>query len=255
MQLSEFKMSNTFLFSKNTMMADVIHRDYRLIPIIDRFGINFGFGNKTIEEVCFDYQLDTSFFLAIINSYHNPNYFPQLELQSFSTELIIQYLSNTHAYYLDEKMPEIQGYISQMQLCVIDKNVQNIKLIDDFLKGYEEELRKHLQKEDNNVFPYIMALEQAFETRKCSEELIQQIKTTPIETYERNHDNVEEKLSDLKNLILKFLTPVSCKAICQRLLTELFRLESDLENHTRIEENVLVPKVKLLEQQIIETLS
>jgi len=40
--------------------------------------------------------------------------------------------------------------------------------------------------------------------------------------------------------------------MCQKLLTELFRLEADLEDHSRIEDKVLIPKVKLLEKIALE---
>lgn len=246
-------MNKNLPFSIKTKMADVIHQDYRLIPIIGRFGINFGFKNKTIEEVCNDNQLNVWFFLEIVNSYHNPQYFPKKQLQNFSSDLIIQYLSNTHSYYLNTKVPEIEGYIDSMMELASVENLKNIKLIDEFFKEYKIELEKHFEHEDQIVFPYIMSLEKAVESKSYNDKLVDKIKNDSIEKYERNHDNIEEKLGDLKNLLIKFLPPVISKEICQKLLTELFRLESDLEDHTRIEEKVLVPRVKLLEKKVLES--
>ncbi len=245
-------MNKILLFNEKTKMADVIHKDYRLIPVISRFGINFGFGNKTVLEVCEENKINAWFFLEIANSYHNPQYFPKKQLQSFASDLIIQYLSNTHSYYLKVKVPEIEGYISGMKKLASVKNLKNIELLEVFFKEYEVELEKHLDYEESRVFPYILALEKAVNEKECSAELLGKIENEPIEKYERNHDNLEEKLGDLKNLLIKFLPPVLGKEICQKLLIELFRLEEDLENHSRIEENVLVPRVKILEQKLLQ---
>ena len=246
-------MNKNLPFTPATKMADVIHHDYRLIPIIGRFGIEYGFGNKTVEMVCEENEINKWFFLEIINSYHNHQYFPQKLLQNFTAKVIIQYLSNTHTYYLDIKVPEVQSYIDEMEKKVVPENAKNIKLLNDFFKKYHEELVDHLANEDDLVYPYILSLEDALEQKKITKELVDKIKIESIEKYERNHDDLEVKLNDLKNLIIKFLPPVLCKELCQRLLTELFRLEADIEDHTRIEEKVLVPKVKQLEQKILES--
>lgn len=239
-------------FTAFTKMADVIHHDYKLIPIIGRFGIDYGFGNQTVADVCKSNEINTWFFLEIINSYHNENYFPQKQLQNFTAELIIKYLSNTHNYYLEVKVPEIHGYIDEMEKTVKPCNIKNIRLLNDFFRNYKEELEKHLEIEDKEIFPYTLQLEQAVSNKVYDKKMVEQIIANPIEKYERNHSSLEVKLSDLKNLIIKFLPPVLCKSLCQKLLTELFRLEADLANHSRIEEKVLVPKVKILQQKIME---
>ncbi|MBN2166924.1 MAG: hemerythrin domain-containing protein [Marinilabiliaceae bacterium] len=239
-------------FTTKTKMADVIHLDYRLIPIIGRFGINYGFGNKTVLEVCHNHSINVWFFLEIINSYHNSDYFPQEQLQNFKAQLIIDYLKRTHKYYLESKVPEIEGYISEMEKRVAPENIKNIKLLSDFFKEYKNELVKHFSREDDIIFPYIIELEKSLEVDKCSVDLLTKIRKEPISKYERTHDDVEIKLSDLKNLIMRHLPPVLCKELCQKLLMELFRLEADLENHSRIEDKVLVPKVKHLEQILVE---
>ncbi len=239
-------------FTPETKMSDLIHKDYRLISVIGRFGIEFGFGNKTVSDVCNDNNINQWFFLEIVNSYHIVDYFPTAKLQNFNAKLIIQYLSNTHTYYLQSKIPDIQLYIDEMEKSADAKNSKNVKLLNDFFKKYKEELAIHLSNEDNHVYPYILALENALETNNISDSIIKSIQKEPIEKYERNHDNIEIKLRDLKNLIIKFLPPALCKELCKKLLIELFRLEADIENHTRIEEKVLIPKVKHLEQQIIQ---
>jgi regulator of cell morphogenesis and NO signaling len=245
-------MNSNLPFTPKTKMADVIHLDYRLIPIIGRFGIDYGFSNKTVTEVCDEYEINVWFFLEIINSYHNQEYFPQKELQNFNASLIVDYLSNTHAYYLNVKVPEIEGYITQIKQEVSIENLKNIELLSNFFSEYKLELVNHLNREDAIIFPYISFLEETLKLKNFTSNVTQRVKEESIEHYARHHENMELKLSDLKNLIIRHLPPIVCKEICQKLLTELFRLEADLEDHSRIEDKVLVPKVMLLEQQILQ---
>ncbi len=245
-------MKKKLLFNSKSRLADIIHADYRLIPIIGRFGIEFGFGNKTIEEVCIEKEINVWFALEIINSFHDSNYFPKKSLQNFPAKLIIEYLSNTHDYYLKVKIPEIQEYIDKMERAVKPENYKNITLLNGFFNEYKEELRLHLENEDQYVFPYILSIENALNQKIIDDQLYQKILINSIENYERNHEDAEVKLNDLKNLIIKFMPPVLCKELCQNLLIEIFRLESDLGIHTNIEDKVLIPKVKLLEKNLLE---
>jgi regulator of cell morphogenesis and NO signaling len=232
-------------------MVDVIHHDYRLIPVINRFGIEFGFGNHTVAEVCQSYNINTNFFLEIISSFSDVDFFPNTELQTYPFDVLIDYLRKTHKFYLDEKVPEIQAYIKEMLGKVSTKNVENVHLISNFFQGYTEELARHLNYEEQCVFPYVQMLEEILEKGFLAEDNDEKLKSYSIDLYERNHDSLEVKLGDLKNLLIKYLHPDTCKSICRRILIELYRLESDIENHTLLEERVLIPKVKELEIKVL----
>ena len=101
------------------------------------------------------------------------------------------------------------------------------------------------------MFPYTFELEEANKTKLVSAALVAKINQKFIEKEHDDHNDLEEKLFDLKNLIIKFLPPVRRKDLLEKLLIELFRLEEDLEDHSRIEEQVLVPKIIELEKKII----
>ncbi len=239
------------IFTRNHKLAEVILKDYRLLSIISRFGIKLGFGNQTIAEICEEKNVDESFFLDILNAYANPGYFPDNHLINFKADVVIQYLTNTHSYYLNSKVPHIECSIERILKESNEKNSENIQLIEHFFQEYKSEIEEHFREEEKEVFPYILDLEKALKLKRCSETLLESIRKKPISDYERNHDSLEVKLEDMKNLIIRFLPPLNCLEDSEHLLTELFMLEEDLRDHTRIEEKVLVPKVKLLEQNVL----
>ena len=78
------------LITKNIKMADVIHTNYFALSVLNRFGIELGFGDKSVEEVCKQNNVDLDFFLDIVNTFVDKDYFPKKHLQTFSTKLIRQ---------------------------------------------------------------------------------------------------------------------------------------------------------------------
>lgn len=235
-------------------LADAIHLNYLLLPVIGRFGIELGFGNKTIKDICEEKNINIDFFLEILNSFHNSDYFASDQLQSYPSTMVVDYLVRTHNYYIDVKIPEMENMINLFLENSSEKNKANNTLITNFFDEYKNELIHHLKQEEATLFPYAFELEEAVKTRHISQSLSVKINTKLSEKEHEDHNQLEEKLFDLKNLIIKFLPPVKRKDLLESLLIELFRLEDDLEDHSRIEEKVLLPKISCLEQTLLETL-
>lgn len=232
-------------------MADVIHLSYPLLPVIGRFGIRLGFGDKTVAEVCHEHQVNSDFFLEITNSFADEEYIPQVELNTFPISLIVNYLKKTHQYYLEEKVPELATMIAQMA-GTYKQSPDKVALIQSFFGEYCRELNNHIEREETRIQPYVLEVESAFTSGKADNELIIKIKEYSILDFADEHDNVEEKLNDLKNIIIKYLPPCSDMSLCNRILTELFRLEKDLNAHANLEDKVLIPKVAAMEKALLE---
>lgn len=238
-------------FTSKTKLADIIHINYLLLPILNRFGIQLGFGDKTVEEICQEMKLNTEFFLVIINSFHDHNYFPQDQLQSFDLKLIVDYIKKSHSYYLDLKVPQIEQLIKNFSNKSDDVYKDQIRLIGKFFSEYKEELITHIKEEENTIFPYILTIGKAYSEGKINEAHKSMIQENSINKFAGEHSNIEDKLFDLKNIIIKYLHPVRDNLISNALLIELFRLELDLNDHARIEDKVLIPKVQYIEEEIL----
>ena len=146
---------------------------------------------------------------------------------------IIKYLHLSHAYYMDVALKELAAALEQM---IEPCDAKRKKVIWRFFTDYKEELAKHFEYEEKRVFPHVEAV----------------LNHTPgeqftIGEYEENHSNVEEKLDDLKNLVMKYL-PVQCdQQQIYKALFYIFMLETDLRKHTVIEDEILVPVVGRME--------
>lgn len=227
-------------------LADVIHHDHNLLPIINRFGIHLGFGDKTIETICIENAVNIGFFITIVNTFHDRQYFPKQHLQSFPASLLINYLVKTHQYYTDDKIPEIESLIKKMAANAA-VNEEVYLLLQNFFNEYKDELTNHVDREEKRVYPYAIALEEAINSGAISNELREQLDNYSILEYEEDHEDIEEKLFDLKNIIIKYLPAPSNDQLSFHILDDLFMLEKDLNEHARIENMILIPKVEAME--------
>ena len=100
----------------------------------------------------------------------------------------------------------------------------------------------HLNYENDVVFPYIERTIDLFESNDSKN-----ISDYSVLDYKDNHFDIEDKLADLKNLLIKYLPINNDQQIRRKLLFELFEFESDLNIHSTIEETVLIPIVEKME--------
>ena len=234
------------LFTRDTPLADAIHANYLLIPVINRFGIPLGFGDRTVKEVCRSHRIDPDFFLAIINVFSHPQYFPERTLLTFSPLVILSYLQKTHAYYRDTQIPVIERLLRQL-ISRGGKHRRELLVVRRFFLEYKRELLAHLDREERITFPHIRNVARRYGRRRPART---SAGAYSMETYGREHNNVDEKLWDLKNILIKYLPDSIDGTIGNTEICEVFRLEQDIRDHTRIEETILMPRVAAMERTL-----
>jgi|LZCG01.1.fsa_nt_gb regulator of cell morphogenesis and NO signaling len=230
-------------------MADVIHLNHLLLFVLERFNISLGFGDKSVETVCLDNNIQPDFFVKMVNSFLDPSYIPEAAPQHFPTKQAISYLKNAHNYYVHDKIPEIESLIKGME-SQCELKSKNMEILNQFFQKYRKEVEEHIQKEEEVTFPYILEIAEAYNQKVLSPELQKKMKNYSIHIYAKEHDNIEEKLYDLKNIIIKYLPPVSDQNLCRKILIELFNLEKDLNDHGLLEDRVIVPLIAEMESEL-----
>jgi regulator of cell morphogenesis and NO signaling len=226
-------------------LADIIHHDHQLLPILNRFGLRLGFGDQTVGEACKSNGINSEFFIEILNTYHDPDYFPRDRFLDFPLPLIVDYLKKTHQYYYTFYIPEIEKQLNELIASAPGEN--NLSLLTRFYIKFKQELHEHLQYEDKFTFPYVLNLQKLYEQGfpVTDPELLPQ---KSIIEFEETHSDVDSKLLDLKNIIIKYLQADYDDNKCNTLLTMLYNFEDDLRDHSRIEDKIMVPKVLQIEK-------
>jgi regulator of cell morphogenesis and NO signaling len=236
-----YKKNNLFILS-DFKVSDIVFDNTYFLLMLEHFGIDLALHEKTIEQICNEYNINLELFLTIANLFNGFKPSPTAEYSFNDTQVIINYLKKSHLYYLNEKYPQIRNYIEKIHEI---NNHKEIVLVENFFIKYFSEVTEHLDYENRITFPYILNLLNQIEQKKEDIECNYSIKE-----YKEHHNDIEDKLADLKNLLIKYLPQDNDHQIRRKLLFSLFELEFDLTTHTQIENLILVPIVKKMEQYI-----
>lgn len=221
---------------EDNKLADYI-KDYpALLNFLDRLGVKLGFRDNTIKQVCEQYNLEIKFvidlMMLIINrDEFNPNY-----LDNYAVINTVKYLKNSHQSYEFDYLPEIESLINR--LAELERNRElDCKLLMMYFKEYKDDFIKHINYEDSVIFPLIV------NANNTNEDIN---KDNIVAEYMQNHDNLDEKLVDLKNLLIRYFRPFENIAIIRSIINLLFEMEEDLRIHELIENKILFPKAQII---------
>ena len=126
-----------------------------MLLVMSRFGIALGFGEQSVCEVCRNNNVDVKTFLAVVNMLIDQDERRTISDTTVSIAALVSYLRNSHAYYLDFRLPTIRTKLLEAIMGGLsDVVVAIIRYYDE----YVAEVRKHMQYEEDIVFPYVDAL-------------------------------------------------------------------------------------------------
>ncbi len=215
-------------------MSDLISENYPILMVMSRFGIPLGVGEKSIKEVCEQYGVDTETFLSIANFFIDRN-LSLINLKKLNVVDLINYLHTAHRYFLDYRLPAIREQLIDA-ISSTDKDVRVVFL--QFYDEYVKEVNNHMSYEEDVVFPYVRKLLKGELDARYS-----------IDVFRKKHDQIELKIIEFKNIFIKYY-PGKDSFQLQNVLFEFFATEHDLASHNIIEDEVFVPVVAILEDQV-----
>ena len=224
-------------YNQDDRMSDLVCDNYPVLLVMSRFGIALGFGDKSIGEVCRENGVHTGTFLAVVNLLLNEGEAEEYR-GDISVGALLGYLHNSHDYFLHFRLPAIRRNL----LGVIDCGAKDIAIaILRFFDEYVAEVQKHMRYGERRVFPYVTALLNGVHPGEYS-----------IAVFRKRHDQVEAKLTELKNILIKYYPATSSNEL-NSVLFDIFTCEQDLASHNYIEDYLFVPAIQELENQIDET--
>lgn len=224
------------LLHADTCLSDAILHDTSLIPVIARFGISLGMGDKSIGTVCAEHGLDTDFFITILNTFSNENYFPERRLQSFYVGLLIDYLTKTNLYYIKFQLPNIERHFGKLVEWGESEN-SNLVAVFKFFEGVRKELMARIESDKTEWFP---VLRERLRQYGNVAEIATAVDLPPT-------DAIEEKLNDLLSLIVRHLSGDYDINLCHAVIFALCSLRNDIKQHNRIRNRILRPVAAVLQ--------
>jgi DNA-binding NarL/FixJ family response regulator len=206
------------LLKPQSVMAEVLSEHNELIPVLNRFGMRLGVGDKTVLDLCEEHQLNPDFILTVLNVYLDESYIPDAALALFDTGLIADYFHHTVENYIHELVPNIEKHLNAF-IAISGAENKELGMLRLLFLRFKERMTQYLQK-----------------TSDFEEEL------------------PDDLLHDLKNILIKHLSKAYNQNLIYAVVFSVHSLEKDLAAHNRLRNKVLRPKLNELDSTGIRQL-
>ena len=229
-------MKNTKIYEADDQMISLIGDNYNILQALSAFGINLGFGDKTVREVCEEQTVDTYTFLTVVNFIIN-GYLAHGNEERLSVQTLLNYLKASHAYYLDFQLPFIRRELAEALETSHDKMSA---LIMELYNEYARSIMHHMKYEEKTLFPYVEAL---IGGKKKDD--------YDVEIFSQHHGDTSTLLLELKNIIIKYLPSdgLSNNKLTATLY-DIYNNEQWLQLHSSVEDEIFIPAIRALEKKL-----
>lgn len=219
-------------FTPDDRLRTLIEENSLLLMVLARFGISFGFGDKTVREVCREDDVDCGSFLAVCNLIDGRDY------SQFTVSLssLMGFLRSAHSYFLDFLLPSIRHKLLQS---INTTQIDDVAvLLLRFFDGYVSEVRRHMEYENSRIFSYVDSLLSGDVTDRFR-----------IADYSVGHTSMADKLNELKEVFIRHYHQKD-NMILASALSDIIACNQDLCSHCEIEDKLFIPAVMCLEKSL-----
>lgn len=220
------------LVTPDTKLCEVIVDEPSVVPVINRFDIVLGVGDRTIKSICKEKGIDTSFFITILNAFIHESFFLENLTGAFNAGDVVDYLRKINNSYLRNQLPNIERHFAAL-ISRSDSN-NNLPLLFNFYREVKTEIERRIDS-DNQWFDAIISAEQSNSEVSIAGNAVQ-----------AESDSIEDKLSDLINMFVIHLRGDYDRNLCHAVLFAVISLEKDICQNNRIRNRVLRPLVDAL---------
>jgi regulator of cell morphogenesis and NO signaling len=219
------------------------------IMVLERLGIDYCCkGKQTIEQACSGSGITADELLTLISAAPKPST-GDSTWDHEPMSAIITFIVDTHHRYTREALAMLTSVAMKVRQ-VHGANHGELQLVEKLVQEMSDDLIPHMLKEEQVLFPYINAMEDASRVGKEPPVPFFGTARNPIRMMMLEHEVVGEKLLEIRTLTANFTLPPEACTSYRTLFTKLEEIEQDLHRHIHVENNILFPKAIDLEEKV-----
>ncbi len=209
----------------------------------EKLGIDYCCGgNRTLGEACADANISVDDVLARLEkslSTTPPGGTEDWQNRPLSD--LIDHITSTHHVFVREESPRIAALAAKV-LGVHGKNHPELLQVQAIFSALAEELRVHLMKEEQILFPYVLLMEESTLAGEPAPPAMFGTVMNPVRMMMQEHDGAGEALRSLRSVTRDYSLPEDACISYRTLYDALQGFEADLHQHIHLENNILFPR-------------
>jgi regulator of cell morphogenesis and NO signaling len=214
----------------------------------EKLGIDYCCGgSRTLGQACAEANISVDQALArleegLASTHSNAS-------QDWQTQLLtdlIGHITTTHHVFVREESPRILALGAKV-VGVHGKNHPELLQVQQIFSALAEELRVHLMKEEQMLFPYISLMEESTLAGEPAPPAMFGTVANPVRMMMQEHDGAGDALRLLRSVTTDYKVPEDACISYRTLYGALAGFEADLHQHIHLENNILFPRAVALE--------
>jgi regulator of cell morphogenesis and NO signaling len=215
----------------------------------EKLGIDYCCGgSRTLGEACAQANVSIDEALARLAKSMTA---PTTESQDWQKQLLddlIAHITGVHHKYVREESPRIEALASKVA-GVHGKNHPELIEVQEVFAGLAEELRVHLMKEEQILFPYVLRMEESALAGEPVPPAMFGTVLNPVRMMMQEHDGAGDALRALRSITNNYAVPADGCISYRTLYQALQDYEADLHQHIHLENNILFPRAIAMEEK------
>ena len=233
--------------SPEATIRELVATDYRTAAVFERHGLDFCCsGCRTIGQACREAGIDTDPVLRELDTVLRAPAGDTPDFNRWDASTLIAHIVNRHHGYVRDAIPALVQHTSKIASVHGTRHPELVH-IATLVGRVADEMTDHMFKEEQILFPFIAALDQARAAARPAPMPPFGTVGNPIAMMEAEHKFVGDAMAEMRHLTNGFTPPEDACGTYRVCLQELDAFERDLHGHVHLENNVLFPKALALE--------
>lgn len=205
--------------TKSTNFSELLISHSYLIPVVNRFGIRLGVGDKTIFSICKENDVDVHLFMTVIRINMDDVASINDDLSLLDVSDVLDYLKTTIDYFVQSAIPNIEKHLLPL-IAMSEIDNEELKMLHKILNKFKSDFNNYINQGLEHVKEYSYDL-----------------------------------LRDLKSILIKHISGSYNHNLAYAVIFSIDSLEKDLILHNRIFDLLARPKLDNLDLENIESLN
>ena len=233
----------------DTTIRDIVATDYRAAEVFQRYGIDFCCGgDRSVADACRAKNIEPLTVLNDLSALANTSGAGTPRFNSWELPALVAYIVSNHHDYVRQAIPTLLAHTKKVAAVHGEHHPEMVEVAGLF-QGVANEMTSHMQKEELMLFPFIVALAEAAKAGRPAPRPPFGTVANPIRMMEMEHESAGGAMARINELTEGYDPPEDACTTFRVCLQELDAFERDLHAHVHLENNLLFPKAKELEER------
>lgn len=239
------------LRSTETRLGDLVAEQPRAARVLDALGLDYCCGGeRTLAAACTAAGLSTGEVLERLEATFAAGAQPvPRDFRVVPLSQLVDHIVQQHHVFTREELARIPPLADKV-LRVHGERHPELRAIRDTFAALAAELLTHLAKEEQVLFPYVLALEAAAAERRAAPVPPFRTVANPVRMMRVEHESAGGALRALREASRGYAPPADGCGSYRALYGALEALEQDLHQHIHLENNILFPRAVALEDAL-----